>query len=214
MQVVSQDQYASALDTSGWIQHEQNDHHKAMSSRYSQALPVSREDEAFFRELPGVARLLVISEECGADCEVAGVLDRLTGVAGEKLEVRFVTKRENPELMQRYLKEGKYESVPVIIALDKDNNDVGVLYEMPQELDDYVQSSRRAYFRELGLSEDISLGDLPEEQQSVWVARYRDWRKDNGERVGRLFIDEVKRLAAASLGMEPVPVRKAGLMNA
>ena len=96
-----------------------------------------------FRALNGPIHVVALAEDwCGdviANLPVLGVLARESGT----LEVRVFLRDQNKDLMQRYLNQGKYESIPVFAFFDDDFRELGVFIERPATV-----TERRAAQRE------------------------------------------------------------------
>ena len=77
------------------------------------------EDVAAFRGLPRPLNVAVLAEDwCGdviANLPVLAVLARESGT----LDIRIFLRDQNSDLMQRYLNQGKYESIPVFAFFDE-----------------------------------------------------------------------------------------------
>ena len=72
------------------------------------------------RRIPGTWHLLALSEDwCGDAVNLLPVLARLTEeVAG--LDLRVLSRDQNPDLMDAHLTDGKSRSIPVVLLLDED----------------------------------------------------------------------------------------------
>ena len=72
------------------------------------------------RRIPGTWHLLALSEDwCGDAVNLLPVLARLTEeVAG--LDLRVLSRDQNPDLMDAHLTDGKSRSIPVVLLLDVD----------------------------------------------------------------------------------------------
>ena len=86
-------------------------------------------------------RLLVIAEDWCGDASntvpvVARLADRLPG-----LELRIVLRDQNPELMNQYLTNGS-RSIPIVIVLDEEFNEIGHWGPRPAELQAWVMANR------------------------------------------------------------------------
>ncbi len=91
---------------------------------------------------PGAARkLLVIAEDwCGDASNTVPVVAKLAdGVSG--LELRVILRDANPEVMDRYLTNGS-RSIPVVIALDENYQELGHWGPRPTELQAWVMANR------------------------------------------------------------------------
>ena len=74
-------------------------------------------------------RVLVITEDwCGASlASVPFVIKLVEGMPG--VEMRIFLRDENPDLMDQFLKNGLYRSIPVIVFLDEHMNEVARFIE-------------------------------------------------------------------------------------
>jgi len=91
---------------------------------------------------PGAARkLLVIAEDwCGDASNTVPVVAKLAdAVLG--LELRVILRDANPEVMDRYLTNGS-RSIPVVIALDENYQELGHWGPRPTELQAWVMANR------------------------------------------------------------------------
>jgi hypothetical protein len=200
MPVVDGDRWQRARTVADWIATGQNAHHQEMTGRIARAVQLTPEDERFFRDLPP-SRLLIVTEECGADAEGMGVTSRVVAAA-PAADIRVLAKDEGIDILRQYLKEGKYESVPLFLALTPAFEVAAVLHELPPNLDAWVQESRRAYLvGEKGLPPGTSLGDLAFEDQVVWIRRYQAYWRDNHPQILAEWVGELRRLLAASCGL-------------
>jgi Thioredoxin len=81
--------------------------------------------------------LLALAEDwCGDASNTLPVLARWTE-AVEGLSLRILRRDENPDLMDRYLTEGT-RSIPIVIALDEEFNELGHWGPRPVELQAWV----------------------------------------------------------------------------
>jgi len=96
-----------------------------------------------FRGLNGPIHVLALAEDwCGdviANLPVLGVLGRESGT----LDVRVFLRDQNTDLMQRYLNQGKYESIPVFAFFDYAFNELGVFTERPASVTERRAQQRK-----------------------------------------------------------------------
>lgn len=91
---------------------------------------------------PGQSRhLLVLAEDwCGDAVNTIPVLQKwVESVDG--LSLRILRRDENPDLMNRYLTNGS-RSIPIVIALDEDFNELGHWGPRPKELQAWVMANK------------------------------------------------------------------------
>jgi len=91
---------------------------------------------------PGAAlKLLVIAEDwCGDASNTVPVVAKLAD-AVPGLELRVILRDANPEVMDRYLTNGS-RSIPVVIALDENYQELGHWGPRPTELQAWVMANR------------------------------------------------------------------------
>jgi hypothetical protein len=104
---------------------------------------IDPDDLAAFRSLNGPVHVLALAEDwCGdviANLPVLGKLARESGT----LDVRIFLRDQNKDLMQKYLNQGKFESIPVFAFFDDSFDELGVFTERPTTV-----TERRAAQRE------------------------------------------------------------------
>ena len=77
----------------------------------------------------GPRNVLVITEDwCGTALASLPALARLVQGRPE-IDVRVFLRDANPDLMDQYLKDGKYRSIPVIVVFDTDMHERGRVLE-------------------------------------------------------------------------------------
>ncbi len=115
----------------------------------------------FFRSLPRPLKVLVLAEDwCGdviANLPVLGVLAREAGT----LDVRILYRDENPDLMERWLSQGKYQSIPVFVFYDETFHELGHWIERPASVTDLRARKRREIF---AASPEFGSPDAPVDQ--------------------------------------------------
>ncbi len=81
-------------------------------------------DVAAAAQLPGVWRLLALSEDwCGDACNVLPVVARLAETV-PGAELRVLSRDDNPDLMDAHLTNGRSRSIPVVMLLGEDYREV------------------------------------------------------------------------------------------
>jgi len=140
---------------------------------------LDQETVRFFRALKRPLRVLVLAEDwCGdviANLPVLGVLARETGT----LDVRILYRDQSPDLMERWLNQGKYQSIPVFAFFDEDMNELGHWIERPASVTELRARKRREIFAahpEFG-APDAPVDQLPDDvraQLQAEIAKMRD----------------------------------------
>jgi len=113
--------------------------------RNYRALKLKAHDlEAIRKEVKrlGGVKAVALSEWWCGDCQRwLPVLARIAADVPE-MELRVFSAEATPELMDRYLKEGKYRAVPVFVLLDVALREIGCWFERPAAADATLRDLR------------------------------------------------------------------------
>ena len=102
-----------------------------------------KEDLDAFRSLNGPIHVLALAEDwCGDVVANLPVLGRLAQETGT-LDVRVFLRDQNKDLMQKYLNQGKYESIPVFAFFDDTFSELGVFTERPASVTERRAEQRK-----------------------------------------------------------------------
>jgi hypothetical protein len=118
-----------------------------------------------FKSLPKPLRVLVLAEDwCGdvvANLPILGRLDKEVPT----LDVRIFYRDQNLDLMERWLNQGKYQSIPVFVFFDENFRELGHWIERPASVTERRAAERKKIFAahpEFG-SPDAPVDQLPED---------------------------------------------------
>jgi hypothetical protein len=111
-------------------------------------LQIEPADLAAFQGLPRPLNVLAIAEDwCGDVIANMPVLGRLAAESG-KLNVRVFLRDRNLDLMDQYLKEGKYRSIPTFVFFDDAFSQLGTFSERPDSVTRLRQQKREEMYRQ------------------------------------------------------------------
>ncbi len=140
---------------------------------------IKQADLATFQALPQPLDVLVLAEDwCGDVIANLPVLGRLAQESG-KLNLRVFLRDQNLDLMDQYLKEGKYRSIPAFVFFDRYFNELGRFIERPDDISRLRERKRRELYGqhpEYG-SPETPIDQLPEEARAglmQWMASLRE----------------------------------------
>lgn len=129
------------------------------------ALVLGPADLAPFQNLARALDVLVIAEDwCGDVIDNLPILGRIAHESG-KLNLRVFLRDQNLDLIDQYLKEGKFRSIPVFVFFDEHFNEIGRFIERLESVTARRAEQRRAIFArhpEFG-SPETPIGQLPED---------------------------------------------------
>lgn len=151
-----------------------------------------------FGSLPKGSRVLVLAEDwCGDVVANLPVLGRLAK-AVPALDVRVFYRDQNLDLMERWLNQGKYQSIPVFVFLDKDFREVGHWIERPASVTERRAQERKKIFAahpEFG-SPDAPVDQLPEDVRAQLQAALQKMRDDTTAFANAEVQRELRELAS------------------
>ena len=127
------------------------------------------DDLAAFTSLPQPVNVLVLAEDwCGDVIDNLPVLGRLASESG-KLNVRVFLRDQNLDIMDQYLKDGQFRSIPVFVVFDGQFKELGHFTERPESVTERREALRQSVYAEhpeLG-SPDTPITQLPEETRTT-----------------------------------------------
>src|SRR5579871_1119755 len=130
-----------------------------------QALALEPADVTVFSNLPRPLDVLVLAEDwCGDVITNLPILGRLAAESG-KLNLRIFLRDQNADLMDQYLNQGQFRSIPVFVFFDEQFNELGRFIERPASVTERnAQIQREVYAEhpEFG-SPDVPVTQLPED---------------------------------------------------
>jgi len=117
------------------------------------------------------------------------------------IDLRIFERDENIDLMDQYLKEGKYQSIPTIIVLDSDWNELGYYNERPEEVTKLMAVETQRFAKDNPQLEGAnrSYDNMPEETRLAVRANSSNFRWNNMLEWNRLFIDDLKALVGGGV---------------
>lgn len=130
-----------------------------------QALALDPADVAVFANLPQPLNVLVLAEDwCGDVINNLPILGRLAAESG-KLNLRVFLRDQNLDIMDQYLNQGQFRSIPVFVFFDEHFHELGRFIERPASVTERnAQQQRELYAQhpEFG-SPDTPISQLPED---------------------------------------------------
>jgi hypothetical protein len=133
-----------------------------------------------FKSLPQPLRVLVLAEDwCG---DVVANLPILGRIIKEEppLDVRIFYRDQNLDLMERWLNQGKYQSIPVFVFFDQSFRELGHWIERPVSVTERRAQERKRIFAahpEFG-SPEAAVDQLPEDVRTRLQAELQKMRED------------------------------------
>ena len=154
------------------------------------------DDVAAFQQLPRPLHVVVLAEDwCGDVIANLPVVGRLAQASG-KLDIRVFLRDQNDDLMQRWLNQGTFKSIPVVVFYDDDFRELGHWIERPASVTDLRAKRRREIFAahpEFG-SPDAPVDQLPEDVRAQLQAELAKMRDETTPFANQEVIRELREL--------------------
>jgi hypothetical protein len=153
----------------------------------------------FFKGLPRPIKVVALAEDwCGdviANLPVLGVLARESG----KLDVRIFYRDQNLDLMERWLNQGKFQSIPVFAFFDDDFRELGHWIERPASVTELRAKKRKEVFAKDPAygSPDAPIDQLPEDVRGRLQADLQKMRDETTTFANSEVQRELRELVAA-----------------
>jgi hypothetical protein len=171
-------------------------------------LQLTADDVAAFKGLPQTVNVMALAEDwCGDVVANLPVLGKLAQEAGGKLNVRILLRDQEPgsQVMDQYLNRGEFKSIPTLIFLDGDFNELGVWIERPASVTKLREEKRLALYAAHPEWGDPSkpIAELPEDirtqvQQASGAMRNETKPFSNAE-----VVRELREIAQNAVSKQP-----------
>ena len=142
-------------------------------------------------------RVLVIAEDwCGDVISNLPVLGKLAAASDGKLDVRVFLRDQNLDLIDQYLKEGKYRSIPVFVFFDQDFNELGHMIERPASVTQMLAEKRASIYASNPQYGDPSTpaDQLPEDVRSAFMQEVNQMREDARPQINSAIVSDLRAL--------------------
>lgn len=135
-------------------------------------LQLKAEDTGALQNLPGPVNVMALAEDwCGDVVANLPVLGKMAEASNGKLNLRIHLRDQEPgsHIMDQYLNKGQFKSIPTLIFLDEQFNDVGVWVERPESVTKLREEKRQALYQQHPEWGDPSkpIAELPEDVRTA-----------------------------------------------
>jgi hypothetical protein len=125
--VVTKERFAQGLTVSQYLDQMTMNKERLLTALHS--IVIAPGDVEVLERSGATRRILVITEDwCGAAIASLPFVIKLAGTAPH-IETRIFLRDENPDLMDQFLKDGRYRSIPVFVFFDEDMNELARFIE-------------------------------------------------------------------------------------
>lgn len=160
-------------------------------------LQLGPEDVSVLKNLAQPLNVLVLAEDwCGDVIDNLPILGSLARESG-KLNLRVFLRDQNLDLMDQYLKDGQFRSIPVFVFFDQNFNEIGRFIERPATVTDRRAERRREIYAqnpEFG-SPDTPIDQLPEQVRPRIQGAIQAMRQELKPQENQDVVRELRRIA-------------------
>ncbi len=157
-------------------------------------------DLAVFQSLPKPLDVLVLAEDwCGDVIANLPILGRIAQDSG-KLNLRVFLRDQNLDIMDQYLKDGQFRSIPVFVFFDDQWSELGHFTERPATVTERrarLQEELFAKHPEYG-SPDTPISQRSEEVRKEIMAAMSAWREDSKAQDNQEVVASLRGIVAPS----------------
>jgi thiol-disulfide isomerase/thioredoxin len=148
------------------------------------AFKLSASDAQFFKaavqRLGGLKALAIVEDWCPDVHRGLPVLDAIAKASG--MELRVFPRDKNPDIMNLYLKQGKFMSIPVFAFFDKDLKPLGHWIERPEAATRFMEEVA-AELSKKKLTEE----EMRQERRKRSAGLGEDWRQETVKELKQLL---------------------------
>lgn len=178
---------------------------------------LATDDVQFFAQLPYSLHVIVLTEDwCDAAIANVPALVRLATESG-KLDLRFFLRDQNPGLMNQYLKEGVYATIPAFVFFDQTFHEIGRWYEMPAKIRDMgVEAMQELYSTDpafAGIPLDTPFTQLPDTARMKLFHAIKEFRLRTREISDHEVVREVREVITQGVTLGITPTRQQRLTH-
>jgi hypothetical protein len=172
-------------------------------------LQLAPEDVKAFQELPQAINVVALAEDwCGDVVANLPVLGRLAQESNGKLNVRIHLRDQEPgsQIMDQYLNKGQFKSIPTLVFLDGDFNELGVWIERPDSVTRLREEKRLALYKANPDWGDPSapIAELPEELRTKVQQATGAMRNETKPFANSEVVREIRELVQRAATRQPV----------
>lgn len=192
---ISRERFAQGLTPAQFIEQMTRNQERFESNLAESKSIITDEDRAFFAEHP--VAIAAIGEDWCTDVVqfLPPVIDLAEACPDVSLSIFL--RDQNEDLIDQYLKQGKFRSIPVFVLYDQDWNELGHFTERPEVVTREMAAETRRFETEHTELEGInrSYENMPEATRQAVRENSARFRWENMLRWNRICLDELRAIA-------------------
>jgi hypothetical protein len=172
-------------------------------------LQLKPDDVQAIRNLPSRLNVLALAEDwCGDVVANLPILGKLAQESNGKLNIRVLLRDQEPgvKVMDEHLNKGQYKSIPTVIFLDGDLNEVGVWIERPESVTKLREEKRLELYKQNPDWGDPSkpIAELPEDVRTAVQQKTGAMRSETKPFANAEVVRELRGVAQRATSKQPV----------
>src|SRR3981081_2634412 len=172
-------------------------------------LQLKPEDVQAVRDLPKPVNVLALAEDwCGDVVANLPVLGKLAAESNGKLNVRVLLRDQEPgsKVMDEHLNKGQFKSIPTIIFLDGQFNEVGVWIERQEAVTRWREEKRLELYKQNPEWGDPSkpIAEVPEDVRTTIQQKTGALRNETKPFANSEVVRELRAVAERATSKQPV----------
>lgn len=156
--------------------------------QYYQSVEVSPDDADFFKKAveAGVTKMLVLGEDwCPDVYRGMPVAARISEASG--MELRVFPRDENLDIMNEFLKDGEFQSIPTVVLYTNDHDYLGHWIERPAKANEERVQIEDQVKQEMSGASDEDVRNTIRERTA---ARFPAWQQESVKEIRQLISDK------------------------
>ena len=164
------------------------------------SVQLKQDDVAAVAGLSEPRNVLVLAEDwCGDVISGLPALGKLAEASKGKLNVRVFLRDQNLDIMDQYLKNGEFRSIPVFVAFDQNFNELGNMKERPDDVTALMTEGTAKIHAEnpqygpVGTAPD----QIAEDLRPAYMAARNALRDNLRPQINQSIVDKVREIVKA-----------------
>ena len=164
------------------------------------SVQLQQSDIAAISGLEEPRNVLVLAEDwCGDVISGLPALGKLAEASNGKLNLRVFLRDQNLDIMDQYLKNGEFRSIPVFVAFDQSFNELGNMKERPESVTAMMTEgakeihAKNPQYGPVGTAPD----QMAEELRTAYMAERNALRDKLRPQINQAIVDAVREIAKA-----------------
>ncbi len=194
---ISQERFAEGLTAQQFVDQMTRNRERFEQNLEETTAIFADEDRAFFSEQP-VSIAAIAEDWCTDVIQFLPPVIKLSEAYG--LPLRIFLRDQNHDLIDQYLKQGEFRSIPVFVLYDADWNELGYFCERPEAVTQEMAKESRRFALENSHLEGVNrtYDNMPDETRTLIRENSANFRWGNMLDWNRIFLNDLKNIASTA----------------